>query len=135
MDSHNTVFQAETAAFLLACDLIQDNTKPGDHVTVHTDSQAALLSLDKHKIENKLTKEAIEALNQVGQTRKIQVKWIKAHAGTRENESADKQAKYNANSRRPSEETIKSYNKLKTSVNDVIQIMWSKRWTDSENYR
>ena len=34
MASHNTVFQAETMALLLACDLIQDNTKPGDQVTI-----------------------------------------------------------------------------------------------------
>ena len=82
MDSHNTVFQAETMALLLACDLIQDNTQPGDQVTILTDSQASLLSLDKHKIENKLTKEAIEAITQIGKTRSIQIKWIKAHKGT-----------------------------------------------------
>ena len=53
MNQHNTVFQAETTAMLLACELINDNTHPGDKVIIHTDSQATLLSLEKHKIEKK----------------------------------------------------------------------------------
>ena len=82
-------------------------------MTIHTDSQAALLSLNKHKIENSLTKKAIEELNLLGQTRYIQIRWIKAHVGTHGNEMADNQAKYNANCRMPEEETPISNNNLK----------------------
>ena len=72
---------------------------------MYTGSQAALLSLDKYKIENMLTKKAIEELNQLGSTRSIRIQWIKAHAGTLGNETAVDRAKYNANCRIPQEET------------------------------
>ena len=48
---------------------------------------------------------------------------------------ADNQAKYNANCRMPEEETPISYNNLKTKINELVQNLWSKRWTDSSNYR
>ena len=71
----------------------------------------------------------------IGKTRLLQIKWIKVHAETKGDETADNQAKYNANCRHPSEEALKSYSKLKTSINEIVQKMWSKRWIDSENYR
>ena len=87
--------------------------------------------MNKHKIENMLTKKAIEELNQLGSTRYIRIRWIRAHAGTKGNETADNQAKYNANCRFPKEATPISYSKL----NEIVQKLWSKRWTDSDNYR
>jgi len=87
----NTVFQAEVEAIKQACDAVQADW--GDSVYFYVDSQAALLAVNKYTSKTKQVRETICKLNALGETKTVQLKWIKAHVGTIGNERADELAK------------------------------------------
>ena len=100
LGKYSTVFQAETKAILIACELTKrfllDNaTGENFHipkVLIPSDSQTMIKALDTHKTKTASVKEAIEALHELSDYLQVKTKWIKAHVNHVVNELADKEA-------------------------------------------
>ena len=95
-----TVFQAELYAIFLAGRYIQ--TKQNEqykYIKIYSDSQAAILALDKNEIYSQLVLDTIQVWELItNRNTQVTLSWIKAHVGGHEgNELADTQAKLGAN--------------------------------------
>ena len=58
-----------------------------------SDSRAALQALDSYTFESKLVWECVQSLNLLGETNRVNLKWVPGHAGVYGNEIADTLAK------------------------------------------
>ena len=109
LGKHNTVFQAEIRAFILAVKAIEEvilqHGNPGN-VVILSDSQAAIKALDNFYTKSSLVKEAINELNRLSEELSIEIKWIRAHVNFKGNEDADAQAKLGSELEQTSEINI-----------------------------
>ena len=67
---------------------------------INCDSQAAIRAIDSTVIKNSTTLEATMALNTLGESNEITLRWIPAHCGYEGNELADQLAKRGSNNDR-----------------------------------
>ena len=78
-----TVYQAEITAITRACENLLE--LPSSNVTIFSDSQAALMALDKHWISSKITLECLDTLNYLGSRGwGVKLKWIEPTRALRE---------------------------------------------------
>ena len=84
----------KTATFLL------DNKIEGSKIMINCDSQAAIRAINSTVIKNSTTLEATTALNTLGESNEITLRWIPAHCGYEGNELADQLAKRGSNNDR-----------------------------------
>ena len=93
LHSYNTVFQAEVKAIEeAALKLISLKTKDKS-IFFFSDSQAAIISLKNQITKSQTVLNGITALNTLGNSNKVMVKWIPGHRDYEGNEIADKLAK------------------------------------------
>lgn len=98
LGKHSSVFQAEVFA-LVTC--IEMNLKKGYRqrpITIFTDSQAAIKSLENPKTNSKLVKNCKDALNRLARVNQVTICWVPGHEGIDGNEKADILAKSGAES-------------------------------------
>ena len=88
---NNSVYQAEITAISQACKSLCEIVTP--RVTIFSDSQAAISSLNSLKVKSKTVLNCIRQLNLLGNNCQVDIKWVKAHADHPGNEFADKEAK------------------------------------------
>ena len=86
-----TVFQAELHAITLACTAAQ--ALPDTRITLFSDSQAAILAINKSTIQSRTVLRAVQALHALGHLKIVHLQWIKGHNGSTGNELADHLAK------------------------------------------
>ena len=93
-----TVCQAELYAIFLAGRYIQASlTEKYKYIRIYSDSQAAILALDKNEINSQLVMDTIQVWELItNRNIHVTLSWIKAHAGHEGNELADTQAKLGA---------------------------------------
>jgi ribonuclease HI len=91
-----SAFQAEIYAIKRAAELITMNWPHKRTCKLYTDSQAAMLALDKANVSSSLILNCMGALNSASETSSLTVRWVKAHAGHLGNERADALAKEGA---------------------------------------
>ena len=84
----------KTATFLL------DNKIEGSKIIINCDSQAAIRAINSTVIRNSTTLKATMALNTLGKSNEITLRWIPAHCGYERNELADQLAKRGSNNDR-----------------------------------
>ena len=68
-----TVFQAELQAIRLSCALIRGCIATGEHVTIMSDSQAAIKALENPDTSSKLVEITKNALNSLGAEYQISI--------------------------------------------------------------
>ena len=68
---------------------------------INCDSQAAIRAIDSTVIKNSTTLEATMALNTLGESNEITLRWIAAHYGYEGNELTDQLTKRGSNNDRP----------------------------------
>jgi hypothetical protein len=89
LGKYATVFQAEVFAILAyACD-IQVHGIPEKHVSICSDSQAALKALRAFRTTSPLVRQCQEALNDISAPHSVGLYCVPGHAGVRGNETAD----------------------------------------------
>ena len=96
LGSDTTVFQAETYALGRAASHLIQAGIVNKNIVINCDSQAAIRAVDNIKIKSKTTHEAVQALNTLGMSNHIIIRWIPAHCGYVGNEKADLLAKRGA---------------------------------------
>ena len=125
-----TIFQAELIAIANAAKQISKfkKIKP-KYVKFFSDSRAALMALDSHKITSKTTHDTITALNKLGRaTKRLSLNWIKAHKGHQGNEIADRLANQAANTGQEFQMVLISDNLIKQYIKDKIYDHWFQDW-------
>ena len=95
LSQNATVFQAEIIAIKEAVKTyIQEKKDEYQFIKIITDSQAAFHALASTTYTSKVVKETILELNKLGEmVTRVEVTWIKAHAGHKGNERADELAR------------------------------------------
>ena len=128
-----TVFQAELAAIREGCKLIPKRNKR-ENIVILTDSQAALLAIDRVETSSALVRETKDALNRAANQATVKLEWIKAHVGHKGNEIADRLAKTGCSLKN----TLKigaSKAHIKSIIEERSTAAWNLRWQTSGNCR
>ena len=133
-----TVFQAEVLAILEACHHLFDylNTHPSIRRTViiYIDNQAALPALASDEVKSRTVAQCISSLSSLGQTTRIYLRYIKAHAGHVGNEIADKAAKLGSSRPVPYSRplTYLPHSLFKAHIKSALYDAWNLRWSQSK---
>ena len=127
-----TVYQAEALAIMEACRPLKDRLEfAGKKVTIYSDSQSVLQALMQRRVKSKTIWGCIMALNSIGQTASVRLRWIKGHSGVPGNERADSLAKRAVQDESP----LPSYRIPEPAVShtnllrEVAMKRWKKRWS------
>jgi ribonuclease HI len=130
---NRSVFQAEMFAIYKAAEWLKENYMSGNNITIHVDSQAALLALSSTYINKICVKNAVDKLNQLGHQNYVKLCWIKSHVGHEGNEKADKLAKEGASKRSHfvSDRPRISMKVIKTMVKQKVDEIWNEDWKKS----
>lgn len=86
-----TVFQAELTAITEACTHLTSNNNK--HIIIWTDSLSSIQAITTLNIRSRTVIECLNALNHLGTTNTLELRWIAAHTGIWGNEKADELAK------------------------------------------
>ena len=142
LQDYCTVFQAELYAIKRSCALITDildqpqYTEDPDFkkVLILSDSQAALLALDKIDTDSRLVLEVKEALNALCNRTDVELSWIKAHVNYKGNEMADRLAK--TGTKLMATETVgPGRTTINGKITQHIYSLWNERWQSAKGYR
>jgi ribonuclease HI len=88
-----TVFQAEIYTILACVYEIQSLDRPEKHVSICSDSQAALKSLQATRTTSRLAQQCQKALNDISTRYVVGLYWVPGCAGIQGNEIADELAR------------------------------------------
>ena len=127
----STVFQAEIVAISRAARSMMKYY--GQKVIIRSDSQAALLAINKTSTTSVLVKECVDTLNELSKKNKITLQWIKAHVGHEGNEAADRYAKLGAKEVTEGPEPflpLPMSFKNQVILNDSLK-HWTARWIEN----
>ena len=86
-----TVFQAELTAIREACTYLANFTNK--NIIIWTDSESSILAVSALNIRSRTTRDCTDALNSLGNSNSVELRWIAAHTGLWGNEKADELAK------------------------------------------
>ena len=129
LSDHATVFQAEIHAITQAGKYLLQLNKKIRYLKIFSDSQAALLAIDKVHISSTMVRDAVctleELANKINNTKLL---WIKAHIGHEGNEIADRQAKLGAERTQITCVTPKPWGLIKNLIAEKITEEWKNRW-------
>jgi ribonuclease HI len=93
LGKYATVFQAEVFAILACAHDIQRHGTPEKHVSICSDSLAALKALGAVRTTSLLVRQCQEALNDISTRYAVTLYWVPGHAGVKGNETADRLAR------------------------------------------
>jgi len=93
---NSSVFQAEIVAITLAAERLTSfvlQEPEAEEIIIYSDSQAAIKAVVSLRTRSHMVNRCVEALNSLGHLTDVTLRWVKAHAGTIGNETADFLAK------------------------------------------
>jgi ribonuclease HI len=125
-----TVFQAEVYAIQLACE--EAITYPDVRVTILSDRQAAILAINHSTYKSCTVNAAALALNKVGRTKLVHLKWVKGHSTSAVNDRADTMAKAGARMPLMGPEPYLPLPtvQIKALAAEVTLQRWTKEWSN-----
>jgi ribonuclease HI len=85
-----SVFQAEVLTILACAHDIKDHGMPEKHVSICSDSLAALRALEAARMTSPLVRQCQEVLNDISFLHTVGLYWVAGHVGVRGNEMADR---------------------------------------------
>jgi hypothetical protein len=105
-------------------------TKQDGKITIHSDSQAALMALDKVEVTSKTVLAAMLSLDKLALTNEVELTWVRAHIGTAGNERADILAKEGSEIVPMDPEPIAPVPRcqLERDIEDTVEKRWLERW-------
>jgi len=125
--------QAEQMTILEALEYIQNMESDENILPVHTDSKITLQLLQNKKKHTKLIGQIRTKVQEIEQREwRVELRWIKAHAGHRGNEMADQQAKEAATNKNVEECYIKIPKIVVMSEQKEQSVKWWQReWKET----
>jgi ribonuclease HI len=87
---YGTVFQAEIYAILACVHEIKTHGKPEKHMSICSDSQAAIKALKANRTMPLLVYQFQKALNDISALHAVGLYWVPGHARVRSNENANR---------------------------------------------
>ena len=124
-----TVYQAELTAITKAATALTESTN-NKNIVFFTDSQSSIEALTKITMNSKTTLDCHNALNALGDTNMIHVKWIAGHEGHWGNEKADELAKKGTTSTNLTKGYLPQSlikNKINQKVTELDKLEWLKK--------
>ena len=103
-------------------------------VRLLSDSQAALMALDRVETESQLVLGTKSAINRLGEKLKVELGWIKAHVNHKGNEMADKLAK-TGTSLAPQDTLGPSRAVINSQITNYMYTIWNERWKTTPGHR
>ena len=86
-----TVFQAELTAIKVTCEYLYDHSNK--HIIIWTDNLSSIQAVTALNIKSRTIRDCYDALNKLGNSNTVELRWIAAHADLWGNEQADELAK------------------------------------------
>ena len=139
LGNHPTVFQCEMYALKKAATWIIENAHKFQNtvsVSVFSDSQAALLALNKVFVKSELVASTIETLNKAANIPWIDnlvIHWVKAHVGHKFNEEVDTLAKAGAENLSFLVSDLPKLSRavMHLEIDKLSTKMWCAQWVNS----
>lgn len=130
---HGSVFSAEAAAILMACEEIV-NCEPGRYV-IATDSESVLKALLSPKLDacgHSLIWQCKDALELLDENHfDVTLVWVPSHCGVRGNEKADERAR-EGTGRAPERFSLPVGRDLINMPKKTLIVGWQRQWTEDE---
>ena len=135
-----TVFQAEIEEISHACQYALAQTQEHDikYIKILSDSQAAILALDKLRIMSKAVLTVLEYIEILAaQVDHLTLVWIKAHVSTEEKEQADQAAEEGAAGGQNLNKTNKHTHAMASSkkIEKYTNNKWTNRLQTEQQYK
>lgn len=130
LGEYPTVYQAELLAVQMCAREIKNRDCNQEMITICSDSQAVIKSLQKMESRSKLLWETHEALNDLGKTGKVvRLTWIPGHSGHTGNEKADKLANKGSDSQPVGPQPMIG---IPTTIYELQVEKWSREKRDNK---
>ena len=132
-----SVFQSEVVAIERAVRWATDNLESGTKTLIRSDSQAAIMALEKTATTSKVVDSCKKVLKKAKENLRIGIRWIKGHADNTGNELADLLARTGSSlnvASVPPEIPVPLSN-IYCEVKDHFLAKWQKRWQTLDECR
>jgi ribonuclease HI len=130
-----TVFQTEIKAIeICAKELIARDTQ-GECILMFSDSQSALRALKQNKICSRTVWDCLQALQSLGETNGVTLRWVPGHCGIEGNEHADELAKEGLLLPVPGEPLPVSQCLVRRKIREDSRRLSQKFWLESKGQK
>jgi ribonuclease HI len=92
LSDHSTVMQAEVTAIKLCAEMSIEKNLINKDIYIFSDSQAAVMAINKSYIYSLTVKSCVQTLNELGRGNRLTIAWVPGHSGIEGNEKADELA-------------------------------------------
>lgn len=140
--SADSVYIAEIMAILVAAQWVIDNVKKyssrfagKSRLIIRSDSQAVLKTLQNPTVTHRLVDRLITVLNVLARHFHVKLYWVKAHAGHKFNELADKKAKQGAQMYGPYPIRRLTHKEAYSWIKESIYANWKDDWQLQTRFR
>ena len=133
LDLECSVFQAELLGILMAAEWIELQKDETSTYAIHVDSQAALLVTADRRTTHPLAVQIREKIITLKKTTKIDLHWVKGHAGLRGNDRADYLAKIAASHKTTTDYNLIPLTRGKQLLKEYYEIIWNSIYTKSKD--
>ena len=134
-----SVFQCEIYALKMAAQYILDNSGNllGEDIVIYSDSQAALLALNSHKVTSKIVQDTLNTFGRIDPSITVHLRWVKAHVGHHGNELADQLANDGSADLEHvrGDGPIIPFAGLRNQLNEAIVMVWMVEWLNEQPCR
>lgn len=93
LGNYASIFQAEVYAITACAGINLSKRYVNQHITINSDSQAALLAIDSPIVRSKLVQDCVSQLNALGKNNQLVLQWVPGHSDIEGNEKADELAR------------------------------------------
>jgi ribonuclease HI len=133
LDEHCTVLQAEIFGIYQTASFCLDEQSTNMTINIFSDSKCAINAIAKCEHYSSLTLRCVDALNALAANNRVNVIWVRAHAGWVGNENADRLAKEAINLTSSTSIPI-SLSSVKSQLREKTLLIHNRSWSSTSGY-
>ena len=123
-----TVFQAELTAIRVTCEYLYNHSDK--HIIIWTDNLSSIQAVTALNIKSRTVRACYDALNKLGNSNIVELRWIAAHADLWGNEQADELAKLGTTSNTTLACPI-PHSYIKTKIDEKVSKLNLEDWIEN----